>query len=51
VAGSVQVTRTVYEHLKNEYEFEPRGEIEVKGKGRMTVWLLRGRLAMQAATR
>jgi class 3 adenylate cyclase len=51
VAGSVQVTRRVYEQLKDEYEFEPRGEIEVKGKGRMTVWLLRGRLAMQAATR
>ena len=51
VAGSVQVTRAAYEHLKNEYEFEPRGEIEVKGKGRLPVWLLRGRMAAQAASR
>jgi hypothetical protein len=41
----------VYEHLKNEYAFEPRGEIEVKGKGKLPVWLLRGRLAVQAANR
>jgi class 3 adenylate cyclase len=51
VPGSVQVTRVVYEHLKNDYDFEPRGEIEVKGKGRLPVWLLRGRLAMLAANR
>jgi class 3 adenylate cyclase len=48
VAGSVQVTHRVYEQLKNDYEFEPRGEIEVKGKGRMSAWLLRGRVAVQA---
>ena len=48
VAGSVQVTRSVYEQLKTEYEFEPRGEIEVKGKGRMSAWLLRSRVAVQA---
>jgi len=48
VAGSIQVTRVVYEYLKNEYELEPRGEIEVKGKGKLPVWLLRGRLAAQA---
>ena len=39
----------LYEYLKNEYELEPRGEIEVKGKGRLPVWLLRGRMAVQAA--
>jgi class 3 adenylate cyclase len=49
VAGSVQVTRAVYERLKDGYELEPRGEIEVKGKGKLSVWLLRGRLAVQAA--
>jgi class 3 adenylate cyclase len=41
IAGEVQVTRTVYEALGNDYGFEPRGEIEVKGKGRLEAWLLR----------
>ena len=48
VAGSIQVTRAVYEQLKDQYQLEPRGEIEVKGKGKLPVWLLRGRLAAQA---
>jgi class 3 adenylate cyclase len=39
--NSVQVTRSVYEQLKNEFKFEPRGEIEVKGKGQVEAWLLR----------
>ena len=30
---SVQVTRPVYEKLKDQFVFEPRGAIEVKGKG------------------
>ena len=30
---SVQVTRPVYEKLKDEFVFEPRGTVEVKGKG------------------
>jgi class 3 adenylate cyclase len=39
--NSVQVTRSVYERLKNEFKFEARGEIEVKGKGHVEAWLLR----------
>jgi class 3 adenylate cyclase len=39
--NSIQVTRRVYETLKDEFVFEPRGEIEVKGKGRVEAWLLR----------
>jgi len=38
---SIQVTRRVYEILKDEFVFEPRGEIEVKGKGRVEAWLLK----------
>ena len=41
VPDSVQVTRSVYEQLKDQFVFEPRGEIEVKGKGRVEAWLLR----------
>ncbi|CAN5290592.1 adenylate/guanylate cyclase domain-containing protein [soil metagenome] len=38
---SIQVTRKVYEALKDEFIFESRGEIEVKGKGRVEAWLLK----------
>ncbi len=38
---TIQVTRSVYEKLKNEFVFESRGEIEVKGKGNVEAWLLK----------
>jgi class 3 adenylate cyclase len=38
---TIQVTRSVYERLKDEFVFEPRGAIEVKGKGSVEAWLLR----------
>jgi class 3 adenylate cyclase len=38
---SIQVTRSVYEQLKDRFAFEPRGMIEVKGKGEVEAWLLR----------
>ena len=38
---TVQVTRPVYEKLKGQFAFEPRGAIEVKGKGKVEAWLLR----------
>ena len=41
VPDAVQVTRTVYEQLKGQFVFEPRGTIEVKGKGKVEAWLLR----------
>ncbi|HLM11062.1 MAG TPA: adenylate/guanylate cyclase domain-containing protein, partial [Reyranella sp.] len=41
VPDMIQVTRPVYEKLKDEFVFEPRGEIEVKGKGRVEAWLLK----------
>ncbi len=36
-----QVIRT---RLKTRYTFEPRGSVDVKGKGEMPVYLLTGRL-------
>jgi class 3 adenylate cyclase len=39
--GAIQVTRSVYEQLKDKFVFEPRGTIEVKGKGEVEAWLLR----------
>ncbi|UVC18655.1 adenylate/guanylate cyclase domain-containing protein [Mesorhizobium onobrychidis] len=41
IADSVQVTRAVYEQLKDQFVFEPRGAIEVRGKGKVEAWLLR----------
>jgi class 3 adenylate cyclase/HAMP domain-containing protein len=40
IPGSIQVSRSVYDLLKNDYEFEARGTIEIKGKGLIETWLL-----------
>lgn len=39
VPGRIHVTRPVVEALGDRWPFEPRGEIEVKGRGRMETWL------------
>jgi class 3 adenylate cyclase len=41
IPDGIQVTRSVYEKLKDEFVFESRGKIEVKGKGSVEAWLLR----------
>ncbi|MDY6936096.1 MAG: adenylate/guanylate cyclase domain-containing protein [Cyanobacteriota bacterium] len=41
--GKIQVSSETYESLKDKYQFEVRGEIEVKGKGKMTTYWLVGR--------
>lgn len=39
--GKIQVTAQTYEHLKEQFVFEERGQITVKGKGTMlTYWLI-----------
>jgi PAS domain S-box-containing protein len=43
LAGRIQVTTSTYELLRNQYIFEERGLIHVKGKGEMTTYLLIGR--------
>lgn len=42
-AGKIQITRSTYELLKDEFLFDSRGEIDVKGKGQMETWYLVGR--------
>jgi class 3 adenylate cyclase len=44
IPGGIQVTRSVYEQLKDNFEFECRGMVQVKGKGEIEAWLLRGQL-------
>jgi class 3 adenylate cyclase len=41
--GAIQVSEVTYESLKEQYIFEKRGIIQVKGKGEMTAYLLTGK--------
>ena len=41
--GRIQITRATMELLGDEFEYERRGTIAVKGKGEMEVWYLVGR--------
>jgi guanylate cyclase len=39
-AGLIQITRSTYELIKDEFVCEPRGQVTIKGKGEMAVWQL-----------
>ena len=45
IEGRVQVTEATYNLLKDSFDFEDRGIIDVKGKGDMHVYILAGRKA------
>jgi guanylate cyclase len=40
LGGAVQITQATYELIKDEFVCEPRGTVQVKGKGEMEVWLV-----------
>jgi guanylate cyclase len=40
LGGAVQITQTTYELIKDEFVCEPRGAVNVKGKGEMEVWFV-----------
>jgi adenylate cyclase len=40
LGGAVQITQNTYELIKDEFVCEPRGTVNVKGKGEMDVWLV-----------
>jgi guanylate cyclase len=40
--GRIQITRATYELLADDFVCEPRGTLEVKGKGAMETWYLVG---------
>jgi class 3 adenylate cyclase len=42
VPGRIHLTDATYELLRDEFECEPRGTIEVRGKGPMRTWFLVG---------
>lgn len=45
IEGRIQVPQEIYERLKDEFVFEERGDMVVKGKGVMHTWFLVGRRA------
>ena len=44
--GEIHISEHTYKLLADKFEFESRGDIEIKGKGLMTTYLLRGRLPL-----
>jgi adenylate cyclase len=38
--GTIQITRATYELIKDEFVCEPRGTVNIKGKGEMEVWVV-----------
>jgi class 3 adenylate cyclase len=47
--GGIQVSEATYAVLQDKYVFEPRGKVNVKGKGEMVTYLLIGRKRAVAA--
>ena len=47
--GRIQITRTTYELLADEFECEARGTVAIKGKGEVEVWYLLGSRAGRAS--
>ena len=41
--NEIQVSQAMFELLKNQYQFEARGEVEMKGFGFMPTYLLKGK--------
>jgi guanylate cyclase len=40
LGGIIQITRETYESVKDEFVCEPRGTVNVKGRGEMEVWFV-----------
>ena len=43
--GRVQISDATYELIRDDFECELRGEIDVKGKGLMRTWFVLGRIS------
>ena|GEM_PF-1060601 len=41
IPGGIQVSETTHNYLKNQYLFQDRGSVQVKGKGQMNCYLLK----------
>jgi class 3 adenylate cyclase len=40
--GRIQVTEATYSLVKEEYHFESRGKLQIKGKGAMSTYFVSG---------
>jgi len=47
IPDSIQVTRPVFEKIRDHYNFEERGRIDVKGKGAVETWVLHSNMRPQ----
>ena len=45
--GRIHCTGSVYHLLRDTFDFEDRGEMHIRGKGRMRTWFLVGERSMQ----
>lgn len=50
IPGHIQVSQAVYAALHHDFSFHDRGEIEVKGKGKMATYFLTGRKTPRPAS-
>ncbi|OBF11811.1 adenylate cyclase [Mycobacterium sp. ACS4331] len=48
--GRIQVPDAVYRRLRDDFVFEERGDVEIKGKGVMHTWYLTGRRSEPVVT-
>jgi guanylate cyclase len=46
-AGKIQISQIFYEHIKDDYECQYRGQTEIKGKGLMNLYFLVSKKASQ----
>lgn len=49
IPGCIQVTQTTYERLQEEYLFEDRGTVYIKGKGEMPTHFLTGKKSLASS--
>ncbi|MGH3132694.1 MAG: adenylate/guanylate cyclase domain-containing protein [Gaiellaceae bacterium] len=47
--GTIQITRTTWELVRDDFETEPRGLVAVKGKGDVETWYLVGPKGLRSA--
>jgi adenylate cyclase len=50
VPGRIHLTEATYELIRDDFECEPRGTIDVKGKGPMRTWFLLGERRARAGS-